>query len=105
MFVCLTFAGVGGRVRSLGIPVEAGLAFLTLTPFGVVQTVTHASAALARLTPRRPIKMAALSVPVTLTLWCEREEINTSATRTGRRYCSFKLRFRADICLLSDIYW
>lgn len=68
--MCLTFAGVGGGVRPPGISVEAGLAFLTLTPFSVVQTVTHATAALAGLAPRRPIKMAALSVSVTLALWC-----------------------------------
>lgn len=62
------FAGVGGSVRSLGVSEETGLAVLTLVSFSVVQTVTHASAALARLPPRRPIKTAALSVSVTLTL-------------------------------------
>lgn len=44
---CLTLAGVGRRVRSSRIPVEVGFALLTLAPFGVVQTVTHASAALS----------------------------------------------------------
>lgn len=69
VFVCVfTFAGVGGSVRSLGVSEETGLAVLTLVSFSVVQTVTHASAALARLPPRRPIKTAALSVSVTLTL-------------------------------------
>lgn len=62
----LTFAGVGGSLRSLGVPVEAGLAALALASLGVVQTVAHAAAALARLAPHRPIKVAALSVSVTL---------------------------------------
>lgn len=66
---------------SLGVSVEAGFAFLTLASFGVVQTVAHASAALARLPPRRPIKAAALSMAITLALWCEREEVGTSALR------------------------
>lgn len=69
----LTFAGVGGGLRSLRVSVEAGFTFLTLASFGVVETVAHASAALARLAPRRPIKMAALSVSVTLALWSERK--------------------------------
>lgn len=69
---------------SLGISVEARLAVLTLTALRVVQTVTNASAALARLPPRRPIKMAALSVSVALTLWCEREEVRRSVKRTCR---------------------
>lgn len=80
----LTFAGVGGGLRSLRVSVEAGFTFLTLPSFGVVETVAHASAALARLAPRRPIKMAALSVSVTLALWSEREEMNTSATKMSR---------------------
>lgn len=66
--VCLTFAGVWGGGRSLGVSEEASLAVLTLASFSVVQTVTHATAALAGLAPRRPIKMAALSVSVTLAL-------------------------------------
>lgn len=70
---------------SLGISVEARLAVLTLTALRVVQTVTNAPAALAGLPPRRPIKVAALSVSIALTLWCEREEVSTSATRTCRR--------------------
>lgn len=70
---------------SLGISVEARLAVLTLAALRVVQTVTNASAALARLAPRRPVKMAALSVSIALTLWCEREEVSASATRTCRR--------------------
>lgn len=57
-------------MHPLGVSVESGLAFLTLAPFSVVQTVTHATAVLARLAPRHPIEMAALSVSVTLTLWC-----------------------------------
>lgn len=69
----LTFAGVGGGLRSLRVSVEAGFTFLTLASFGVVETVAHASAALARLAPRCPIKMAALSVSVTLALWSERK--------------------------------
>lgn len=69
----LTFAGVGGGLRSLRVSVETGFTFLTLASFGVVETVAHASAALARLAPRRPIKMAALSVSVTLALWSERK--------------------------------
>lgn len=84
MFVNLTFAGVGGGLRSLRVSVEAGFTFLTLASFCVVETVAHASAALARLAPRRPIKMAALSVSVTLALWSEREEMNTSATKMSR---------------------
>lgn len=76
----LTFAGVGGRVRSPRVPVEARLAPLALAPFGVVQTVAHASAALAGLAPRRPIKMAALGVAVALALWCGKREISTSGT-------------------------
>lgn len=72
--VCLTLAGVGGRVRPLGISVEARLAPLTLTALGVVQTVADAAAALAGLAPRHPIKVAAPSVPVTLALCREREE-------------------------------
>lgn len=103
--VYLTFAGVGGSVWSLGVSVEARLACLTLRPFGVVQTLTQASTALARLTPRRPIKLAALSVSVTLTLWCLKEEINTSATRTGWRNWTFTLKYWPDIHLLSDISW
>lgn len=65
----LTFTGVWSSLRSLGVSVETGFAFLTLAPFGVVQTVTHASASLARLSPRRPIKMAASSVSVTFAPW------------------------------------
>lgn len=64
----LTFAGVGGRVRSSRIPVEVDLALLTLPPFGVVQTVTHASAALSRLTPRCPIEVAAQGVSIAFAL-------------------------------------
>lgn len=64
----LTFAGVGGRARSSGIPVEAGLALLALPAFSVVQTVAQASAALSGLTPRRPIKTAARCVTVALAL-------------------------------------
>lgn len=76
----LTFAGVGGRVRSPRVPVEARLAPLALAPFGVVQTVTHTSAALAGLAPRCPIKMAALGVAVALALWCGTKEISISGT-------------------------
>lgn len=72
--VCLTLAGVGGRVRPPGVSVETRLAPLTLTALGVVQTVTDPAAALAGLAPRRPIEVAALSVAATLALWCEREE-------------------------------
>lgn len=68
VFVYLTFAGVWGGLWSVGVSVEAGLAFLTLTSLGVVQTVTHAPGTLAGLTPRRPIKMAALSMSIALTL-------------------------------------
>lgn len=73
--VCLslTFAGVRVRVRPLGVPVEAGFAPLALTALCVVRAVTHATAALARLAPRRPIKVAALGVAVTLALWGRRK--------------------------------
>lgn len=71
--VCLTFAGVRGGLRPVGVSVEAQLALLALPPLGVVQAVAHASAALARLAPRRPVEMAAQSVAVALTLWRERE--------------------------------
>lgn len=67
-------------MRSSRIPVEADLALLTLPPFSVVQTVAHTSTALSRLTPRRPIKMAALGMTIALALWCEMEEISMSAT-------------------------
>lgn len=76
----LTFAGVGGRARPPRIPVEAGLALLTLPPFRVVQTVAHASAALSGLTPRRPVKMAALGMTIALALWRGMEEMNISGT-------------------------
>lgn len=56
-------------VRPLGVPVEAGLAPLALAALCVVRAVAHATAALAGLAPRRPIKVAALSVTVTLALW------------------------------------
>lgn len=75
MCVQLTFAGVGGGVWPVGISVKAWLAFLTLSPFGVVQTIADASASLARLSPRYPIKAAVLSVSVTLALWCEKKKI------------------------------
>lgn len=65
----LTFTGVWSSLRSMGVSVETGFAFLTLAPFRVVQTVTHATASLARLSPRRPIKMAASSVSVTFAPW------------------------------------
>lgn len=70
MCVCLslTFAGVRVCVRPLGVPVEAGFAPLALAALCVVHAVTHATTALAGLAPRRPIKVAALSVPVTLAL-------------------------------------
>lgn len=62
------------------VPVEARLAPLALAPFGVVQTVTHASAALAGLAPRRPVEMAALGVAVALALWCGTREVSMSGT-------------------------
>lgn len=67
-------------MRSSRVPVEAGPALLTLAPFGVVQTVAHASAALSGLAPRRPIKMAALGMAVALALWCGMEDISASGT-------------------------
>lgn len=67
--VCLTLAGVRGSVWSLGVSVEASFALLALTSFGVVQTVAHPSTPLARLTPRRPVKAAALSVAIALAFW------------------------------------
>lgn len=74
-------------MRPAGISVEARLAPLTLTALGVVQTVARAAAALAGLAPRRPVKVAAESVAVTLALWREREEdIEASAPRADRRY-------------------
>lgn len=68
--VCLslTFAGVWVCVRPLGVPVEAGPAPLALAALCVVHAVAHATAALAGLAPRRPIKVAALSMTVTLAL-------------------------------------
>lgn len=65
----LTFAGVRGRVWSLGVPVEAGFALLALVSLGIVQTVAHASAPLARLAPRQPVKTAAVSMTVALAFW------------------------------------
>lgn len=68
MLLYLTFAGVVGSLGHLGVSVEASFAFLTLTSFGVVQTVTDAAAPLAGFMPRRPIKMAAQSMAVAFTL-------------------------------------
>lgn len=65
----LTFAGVRRRLGSPRVSVEASFAFLALTTFCVVQTIAYASTPLARLPPRRPVKAAALSMPVTLALW------------------------------------
>lgn len=55
-------------MRSSRIPVEVDLALLTLPPFGVVQTVTHTSAALSRLTPRCPVEVAAEGVSIAFAL-------------------------------------
>lgn len=59
------------RVRPLGVPVEAGFASLALAALCVVHAVAHATAALAGLAPRRPIKVAALCVTIALALWGE----------------------------------
>lgn len=82
-FLRLTFAGVGGRVGPPGIPVEAGLAPLTLAPVGVVKTVAHASAALAGLAPRRPIEAAAQGVAAALALWRGTERTLTCQVQGG----------------------
>lgn len=99
MCVQLTFAGVGGGVRSVGISVKAWLAFLTLSPFSVVQTIADASASLARLLPRCPIKAAVLSVSVTLALWCEKKKIviknENIRLATGYMYKCFREHLEA----------
>lgn len=74
-----------------GIPVEAGLAPLTLAAFGVVQTVTHASAALAGLAPRRPIEAAAQGVAAALALWRGMERTLACQVRGGSFFFFFPL--------------
>ncbi|KAF3859343.1 hypothetical protein F7725_021742 [Dissostichus mawsoni] len=74
--------GVRGCLRSLGVSVEAGFAFLTLMSLSVVQTVTNSPAALARLSPRRPVETAAVGMSITLTL-C-RPSVRQLAARVGR---------------------
>lgn len=109
MCVQLTFAGVSGGVRSVGISVKAWLAFLTLSPFGVVQTIADASASLARLSPRCPIKAAVLSVSVTLALWCEKKIVIKNENirlATGYMYKYFREHLeavRSDILVKYEV--